>query len=93
MLLLLVSLKTIHNRVTGFRESDDATRPTNSFIVFTAVDGNPVVYAEQLEGVNTAGTPLGEGEIFDLPAPVAARFVRIQAVLAAEQWISLNEVS
>lgn len=78
--------------ISGFRESDDATRPTNSFIISTAVDGDSGVFTQQLEGVNKAGTPLGVGEQFDLPAPATARFVRIEAVLAPDQWISLHEV-
>lgn len=75
-----------------FRESDDATRPTNTFIISTAIDGGAGAFTQQLEGKNTPGTPLGEGEQFVLPTAVTARFIRIEAVLATDQWISLHEV-
>lgn len=75
----------------GFRQSDDLERAANPFIISTRVE--PVgEFSLQLEGVNAPGTPLGTGEVFVLPTPVTARFVRIEAILAESQWISLNEV-
>lgn len=75
---------------SGFRQSDDTTRAVNPFIVATRTDDDG--YTLQLEGVNTPGTPLGQGETFTLPAPVTAKFVRMQFPLVIGQWISINEV-
>ncbi|CAM9602932.1 unnamed protein product, partial [Ectocarpus sp. 4 AP-2014] len=73
-----------------FHQSDDLDRTTNPFIVSTSTDGT--TYTTSFEDVNTAGTPLGEGEDFAFSTGSSGRYVRFTGDLADEQWLSVNEV-
>lgn len=73
-----------------FHNSDDLDRTTNPFVVSTSTDGT--TYTDSFEGVNIAGTPLGDGEDFAFPTGSSGRYVRFTGELAEDQWLSINEV-
>ena len=76
--------------VLDFRESNDTTRDANPFIISTSL--TDVSYDEAFIGVNVPGTALEVGEEFAFPNSTTGRYVRLEADLEPDQWISVNEV-